>query len=115
LSKILVTCALTVGLLQAALFLVVGYLGFGVTVAGGWTSRLLLIAAVAMGALVFISLAYFLAGLAASMEGVMAIAQIVNFPMMFLSGSLFDIEVLSDFLRPVVAAMPLTYLSDALR
>jgi ABC-2 type transport system permease protein len=105
----------TVGLLQAALFLLVGYLGFGVTVTGDWTNWLLLLAAVTMGALVFISLAYFLAGLAASTEGVMAIVQIVNFPMMFLSGSLFEVEILPDFLRPVVAAMPLTYLSDALR
>jgi ABC-2 type transport system permease protein len=105
----------TVGLFQAALFLLMGYLGFGVTVAGGWGNWLLLVAVVTMGALVFTSLAYFLAGLAASTEGVMAVVQIVNFPMMFLSGSLFEVEILPDFFRPVAAALPLTYLSDALR
>jgi ABC-2 type transport system permease protein len=102
----------TVGLVQAALFLLVGYLGFGVRVAGNW---LLLAGAVTLGALVFTSLGYFLAGLASSAEGVAAVAQIVNFPMMFLSGSLFAVESLPNFLRPVVAVMPLTYLNDALR
>jgi ABC-2 type transport system permease protein len=34
---------------------------------------------------------------------------------MMLSGSLFDIEMLPAYFRPVVAIMPLTYLSDALR
>jgi ABC-2 type transport system permease protein len=102
----------TVALLQAALFLLVGYIGFGVTVAGNW---LLLVGAVTLGALVFISLGYLLAGLASSAEGVSAIAQIVNFPMMMLSGSLFAVESLPAFFKPVVAMMPLTYLSDALR
>jgi len=102
----------TVGLLQAALFLLVGYLGFGVAVVGNW---LLFAGAVTLGALVFVSLGYFLAGLASSAEAVSAVAQIVNFPMMFLSGSLFAVETLPAFFRPVVAMMPLTYLTDALR
>ncbi len=103
---------LTVGLLQAALFLLVGYVGFGVGVAGNW---LLFIAAVVIGALVFVSMGYFLSGLASSTEGVSAVVQIVNFPIMMLSGSLFTAEMLPDFFKPLVNAMPLTYLSDALR
>lgn len=103
---------LTVGLLQAALFLLVGYVGFGVGVAGNW---LLFVGAVVIGTLVFVSLGYFLSGLASSTEGVSALVQIVNFPIMMLSGSLFTAEVLPGFFRPLVNAMPLTYLSDALR
>jgi ABC-2 type transport system permease protein len=102
----------SVGLLQAALFLLVGRVGFGVRVAGSWA---LLLAAVALGTLVFVSLGYVLAGLASSTEGASAMAQMVNFPMMMLSGSLFAVESLPELFRPVVAAMPLTYLSDALR
>jgi ABC-2 type transport system permease protein len=34
--------------------------------------------------------------------------------MMFLSGSLFPVEALPAFLKPVVNVMPLTYLTDAL-
>jgi ABC-2 type transport system permease protein len=102
----------TVGLLQAVLFLAVGYVGFGVGIAG---NKLLFVGAVAVGALVFVSLGCFLAGLASSSEGVSAVVQIVNFPMMMLSGSLFAVEMLPAFFKPVVSLMPLTYLSDALR
>ena len=102
----------TIGLLQAALFLLVGHLGFGVHMAGNW---FLFAAAVIVGALVFVSLGYFLAGLAPSSEGVAGVVQLVNFPMMFLSGSLFALESLPAVFKPLAALMPLTYLSDALR
>lgn len=102
----------TVGLLQTVLFLLVGYLGFGVAVAGSW---LLFAGGVILGALVFVSLGYLLAGLARSFEGVVALGQIVNFPMMFLSGSLFPVELMPASFQPVVALLPLTYLNDALR
>jgi ABC-2 type transport system permease protein len=83
----------------------VGVVGNGLLFAG----------AVMLGALVFVSLGYLLAGLASSAETVSAAAQVVNFPMMFLSGSLFAVETLPDFFKPVVNIMPLTYLTDALR
>lgn len=102
----------TVSLMQAALFLLVGALAFGVGVVGSW---LLLTAAVLMGALVFVSLGYLLAGLSSSEEGVMALTQMVNFPMMFLSGGLFPVDSLPAYLKPVVNVMPLTYLTDALQ
>ena len=102
----------TVGLLQATILLLVGYFAFGVGVMG---NKLLFAGAVIIGALVFVSLGYLMAGLASSEEGVMAMVQIVNFPMMFLSGGLFAIEILPDYFRPVVNVMPLTYLSDLLR
>jgi ABC-2 type transport system permease protein len=103
---------LTVAIIQTALFLIVGYIAFGVTVEGDW---LLFAGAVALGALVFICLGYFLASVFRSTEGTIAALQLVNFPLMFLSGSLFPVESLPSYFRPVVDVMPLTYLSDALR
>jgi ABC-2 type transport system permease protein len=102
----------TVGLIQAALFLLVGYVGFGVGVAG---NKLLFVGAVVLGTLMFVSLGYFLTCLASSTEGVSAVVQIVNFPIMMLSGTLFTTEMLPSFFKPLVAVMPLTYLGDALR
>jgi ABC-2 type transport system permease protein len=102
---------LTVGLLQAAIFLLVGYFGFRV----GVENWLPFIAAVLLGTLVFVSLGYALAGIGRSLEGTMAIGQMLNFPMMMLSGSIFSADMLPAFFRPVVSAMPLTYLSDLLR
>jgi ABC-2 type transport system permease protein len=101
----------TVGLLQAGLFVLVGYLAFGVGVEG---NLLLFVATVALGALLFVSMGYLLAGLSSSEDGLIAMTQLVNFPLMFLSGGLFPIEMLPDFLQPVVDLMPLTYLTDAL-
>jgi ABC-2 type transport system permease protein len=37
------------------------------------------------------------------------------FPMMFLSGIFFPIEIMPDFMLRIAAVMPLTYLGDALR
>jgi ABC-2 type transport system permease protein len=68
-----------------------------------------------LGTLVFVSLGYVLAGVGRTMESSMAIAQIVNFPMMMLSGSIFSAEMLPAFFRPLADLLPLTYLSDLLR
>jgi ABC-2 type transport system permease protein len=103
---------LTVGLLQAALFLLVGYVGFGVGVVGNVP---LFVGAILLGTLVFVSMGYFLTCLASSTEGVSAVVQIVNFPIMMLSGTLFTADVLPSFFKTAVNMMPLTYLSDALR
>jgi len=45
----------------------------------------------------------------------MPLIQIIQFPMLFLSGIFFPIEFMPDFMRPVLAAIPLTYLGDAFR
>jgi ABC-2 type transport system permease protein len=101
----------SVGLMQAALFLLVGYFGFGV----GVLDWLPFIGAVLLGTLVFVCMGYVLAGIGRSMESTMAIAQMLNFPLMMLSGSIFAAEVLPDFFEPITNALPLTYLSDLLR
>ena len=102
----------TLGLLQAGLFLLVGYLAFGVGVDG---NKLLFTAAVTLGALVFVSMGFLLAGLASSEEALVAITQLLNFPLMMLSGGLVAITQLPSFFKPVVHLSPLTYLTDALR
>ena len=50
-----------------------------------------------------------------TMEGGNGLIQVVQFPMMFLSGIFFPVEMLPDFLLPVLRILPLTYLGDALR
>ena len=104
--------SLTVGLLQAALFLGVGCIAYGVRIAGSWA---LLLAAVVLGSLVSTGLGYCLASVFTSAEAGAVAIQILNLPMIMLSGSLFTVETLPAYFRPLVAIMPLTYLSDALR
>ncbi len=101
---------MSVGLMQTAIFLAVGYLGFRVGVLN-WP---VFLAAVLLGMLVFVSLGYAMSGMSRTQDGTMAIAQFINMPMMMLSGSFVSVEVLPRFLQPVVSAMPLTYLNDLL-
>jgi ABC-2 type transport system permease protein len=104
--------SLTVGLLQAALFLLVGYVAFGVRIVGSWT---LFVAMVILGSLVSTLLGYCLVSLFSSAEAGAVAIQLINFPMMMLSGSLFSVESLPSYFKPLVAIVPLTYLSDGLR
>ncbi len=101
----------SVGIAQALIFLAVGYLGFNVAV----KEWLPFAGAVLLGTLMFVCLGYTIAGLARSAETAMAVAQLINFPMMMLSGSIFDSELLPAMFKSIVAIMPLTYLSDILR
>lgn len=106
-----VSLRVTIGLLQAAIFLLVGYFGFQV----GVMNWLPFIGAVLLGTLVFVSMGYVIVGLARTAESGAAIGQLIQFPMMMLSGSIMSAEFLPAFFQPIVAAMPLTYLSDLLR
>jgi len=56
-----------------------------------------------------------IASLARTANGGMAIANIINMPMMFLGGLFFPIGELPMALRVVMFANPLTYLGDGLR
>ena len=103
---------LSTGMAQAVLLVGYGLLVYRMEIVGGW---LPLVGTTVLGSMLFITLGFLLANLAKSSDAVVAIGQVVQFPMMFLSGILFPIEMLPDFLRPVSAAMPLTYLGDALR
>ncbi|MGD8599329.1 MAG: ABC transporter permease, partial [Anaerolineae bacterium] len=89
-----------------------GYLAFRVGVQG---NKLLFVGAVLAGSLVFVSMGYLLAGLARSEESLMVLVQIVNFPLMMLSGGLLPVETLPSFFRPLAVLSPLTYLTDALQ
>ncbi|MCJ7823725.1 MAG: ABC transporter permease [Anaerolineales bacterium] len=102
---------MSLGILQAAIFLLVGYFGFQV----GVDDWLPFIGTVLLGTLVFVSLGYAIAGIGRSQESTMGIAQLVNFPMMMLSGSIISADMLPGFLKSIVHVMPLTYLSDLLR
>ncbi|NLX09524.1 MAG: ABC transporter permease, partial [Chloroflexi bacterium] len=63
----------------------------------------------------FITLGYFLSGMAKTQEAVEGLVSLPNFVFMFLSGIFFPVEFMPDWIRPLVNAIPLTYLGDALR
>jgi len=103
---------LTIGLTQTVLLVLVGSLVFHVHIIGNW---IVLAGFVILGALMFVSLGYLMSGLAKTQDSVTGLSQLVNFPMMFLSGLFFPVDIMPAWIRPVINAMPLTYLADALR
>jgi len=107
-----VALRLLVAIFQTFLIVLVGRLVFGVELIG---NLLLIVGLVFLGAATFVSMGYMLASFSRSLEGGRNLIQTVQFPMMFLSGIFFPIEIMPDYIRPVVRAIPLTYLGDALR
>ena len=92
--------------------ILVGVALFNVHIIG---NPLALLGIVLLGSLMFVALGYMISGLARSQDSVIAITNMINFPMMFLSGIFFPIALMPNWIRPVVDAMPLTYLADLLR
>jgi ABC-2 type transport system permease protein len=99
-------------LVQTFLIIFIGQTVFKVKIIG---SIINVTGLVIRGALTFISLGYMLISFAKSTEGGQGIIQVTQFPMMFLSGIFFPVEIMPDYIKPVVKAIPLTYLGDALR
>ena len=63
----------------------------------------------------FIALGYVIASFAKTEESANGMTSVIQFPLMFLSGTFFPIEAMPDYLKAIARVMPLTYLSDALR
>ena len=103
---------LLIALTQTVIIVAVGTLAFGVQIVG---SLLLTAGFVALGAVTFLALGYVIASFASTEDAANGMTSIVQFPMMFLSGSFFQIDQMPSFLQGVARIIPLTYLSDALR
>ena len=107
-----VTYRLIVALAQTTIIIAIARFVFNVHMVGNW---FLLAGYVLLGTLALISIGYFIVARARTVEAAQPIIQLVQFPMMFLSGIFFPIEILPATMKPVINAMPLTYLGDALR
>ena len=103
---------LLLALLQAVIIVGVGVLVFGVEVTG---SLLMAAGFVVLGAVAFLSLGYVLASFTKTEDAANGLTQVVQFPMMFLSGVFFPIAAMPPFLQTIARLIPLTYLADALR
>jgi ABC-2 type transport system permease protein len=107
-----VAVRLVIAAVQTALILGIGVALLGVRVDG---NPLAIAAFVILGALTFTSIGYVIAAFARTEEAANGITSVVQFPLMFLSGIFFPLEILPQGLKTVATFMPLTYLGDALR
>ena len=103
---------LLISMVQTFIIVFIAQLVFGVHIMNSYLS---LIGIVILGTLTFISIGYVLISFVKTVDGGQGIIQAVQFPMMFLSGTFFPIEIMPEYIQPVVKIIPLTYLGDALR
>ena len=90
----------------------VGWLVFGVAVRG---SLWLLLVTSLVGAMTFCGLGLLIASRARTIEGASGLANLVMLPMWLLSGVFFSSERFPERVQPLIRALPLTALNDALR
>ncbi|MFQ5884874.1 MAG: ABC transporter permease [Thermoplasmata archaeon] len=67
------------------------------------------------GILLFASMGLLIGVWAKDVETASAVANVIGFPMMFLSGTFFPLEIMPDFMQTIAYALPLTYVSEGLK
>ncbi len=102
---------LLIAVVQTLIIVGIGAVLFGVSV----LQPLAVAALVVLGAVTFVSIGYVIASYARTEDSANTLASVVQFPLMFLSGIFFPIAFMPQWLQPVAAFLPLTYLGDALR
>jgi ABC-2 type transport system permease protein len=107
-----VATQLLVVLCQAAILLGLAKLIFNLDIVG---SLLDVAVFIFLGSLAFLTIGFFVAGVSRKQESATALAQLISFPMLFLSGVFFPLDRAPVWLQDVAKALPLTYLADGLR
>jgi len=98
-------------LMLTAIMIVVGWLVFSVQAIPDATSIVLIF----LGSVMFSGIGMTLSGLVKDVEAASAIGNAIAFPMMFLSGTYFPVEVMPTYLQSFARVLPLTYFTDGLR
>ncbi len=70
---------------------------------------------IAAGAFTFTAMGMLVGVFIKDPEGASAIANAIGFPMMFLSGTFFPLEIMPTYLQAIASVLPLTYLNNGLR
>ena len=107
-----VVARLALSLLQGALLLALAIWIFNVHIYGNIG---LLVLVVTVGALTLLAIGFAIASFVKKSEAANSILLLVSFPMMFLGGSYLNVNIAPNFLQPLIHAMPLYYLNEALR
>ena len=98
--------------LEVVVLVAFGWLVFGVRVNG---SLVLLAALCLLGAMTFSSLGLLTASRARTLEAASGMMNFIMMPMWLCSGVFFSYERFPDAVKPLIRALPLTALNDALR
>jgi len=98
-------------LMLTAIMIALGWLIFNVRVIPDALSLLLIF----LGSIMFSGIGMTLSGLVKDVEAASAIGNAIAFPMMFLSGTYFPLEITPSYIQTIAKVLPLTYFSEGLR
>ncbi len=102
---------LILSVISTAAILVVSYAVFDVRLhIGVWLPVIIVVEVIA-----FVGIGMLLTPFAKEAESASAVANAFLFPMMFLSGTFFPVEMMPDFLQTFAKLLPLYYVNEALR
>ena len=99
-------------LITSGILIGMGWLLFDLTVRGNWP---VILASLLISAGAMLAIGYAIAAVARNTEAAASYANMVTFPMMFLSGVFFSVGAMPDWMQPIINAMPLKYAVEALR
>jgi ABC-2 type transport system permease protein len=103
---------LVLAALQAVILIGMASAFFGLHLRG---NPLVVLLAIVAGAMAFLAIGFAISGIAPNTETAASYANLITFPMLFLSGIFFSMENAPAWLRPITKVLPLPYLVDALR
>ncbi len=103
---------MVVSVLQVTVIISMAVLLFRIHMIG---SYLLLLLLVFLGGLLFISMGFAMSSLAKTEESAAPVANVIIFPMLFLSGVFFPFEAMPVWLQHIAYYFPLRFLADAMR
>jgi ABC-2 type transport system permease protein len=98
--------------IQMLILLGLAWLLFGLNPRG---NPLLVLGVIIAGSLAFLAIGFAISSVARNTETAASYANLITFPMLFLSGVFFSVETVPSWLQPLLRVLPLAYLVDALR
>lgn len=107
-----VVVRLILAAIQIVILTMIGLFLYGANLQINFLSLIVIFTA---GTLSFAGIGYMIAAYSRSIESYSAVANLVSFVMMFLSGIFFDISTLPSYIKPIANFMPLTYFANGIR
>ncbi|MDT8398195.1 MAG: ABC transporter permease [Pseudomonadales bacterium] len=108
----LVLSRLLICLMQLSILLLIAVFLLKISIVGNLASLYLIII---LGTMIFLCLGFCVGSFAKTQQTVAAVGNIVIFPQIFLSGIFYPLASLPALIQPIAAALPLTFVANALR
>jgi ABC-2 type transport system permease protein len=110
LARVLSQVLVAIG--QSLILIALGWALFGLVIRG---NPLLILGVIILGSLAFLAIGFAISGFARNAETAASYANLITFPMLFLSGVFFPIDSAPSWLQPITKVLPLSYLVHGLR